>query len=128
LPDREVDLYISGNTIRNVTEPAIHLRRIGGRAHVEGNVITTGLVFSQTTPRREAIRAANIGSYVIAHNVIHSQWPDADAIGIGVFSQVADWPVNAVVVDNYVTMSAPEGRHSAISAQGSTSEASLRAT
>lgn len=109
-PDREVDLYITGNRIRNVTEPAINLRRIGGRAHVERNVITTGPVSSQTTPRPEAIRAVNIGSYVIAHNVIHSQWPDPDAIGIGVFSQVADWPMtDAVVVDNEVTMSPPKG-------------------
>jgi hypothetical protein len=108
-PDREVDVYISGNRIKNVTEPAINLRRIGGRVHVEGNVITTGPVSSQTTPRPEAIRAVNIGSYVIAHNVIHSEWPDPDAIGIGVFSQVADWPISAVVVDNEVAMSPPEG-------------------
>jgi hypothetical protein len=52
------------------------VRRIGGRAHVEGNVITTGPV-SGTRP--EAIRIVNIGSYVIARNVIHSQWPDPDA-------------------------------------------------
>jgi len=106
-PDREVDLYISGNRIRNVTEPAINLRRIGGRVHAEGNVITTGPV-SATGP--EAIRAVNIGSYVIAHNVIHSQWPDPGAIGIGVFSQVVDWPMaDAVIVDNEVTMSPPDG-------------------
>jgi hypothetical protein len=60
-PDREVDLYISGNRIRNITEPGINLRRIGGRAHVEGNVITTGPVSSQTTPRPEAIRVVNSG-------------------------------------------------------------------
>ena len=109
-PDREVDLYISGNKIRNITEPGINLRRIGGRAHVEGNVITTGPVSSQTIPRPEAIRVVNIGSYVIAHNVIDCQWPDPDAIGIGAFSQVADWPMaDAVVVDNEVTMSPPEG-------------------
>ena len=109
-PDKEVDEYIVGNRIRNVTEPAINLRRIGGRAHVEGNVITTGPVSSQTAPRPEAIRAVNIGSYVIAHNVIHSQWPDPEAIGIGVFSQIADWPMaNAVVIDNEVTMLPPDG-------------------
>jgi hypothetical protein len=109
-PDREVDLYITGNRIRNVTEPAINLRRIGGRAHVERNVITTGPVSSPTTPRPEAIRAVNIGSYVIAHNVIHSQWPDPEAIGIGVFSQFADWPMaDAVIVDNEVTMLALDG-------------------
>jgi hypothetical protein len=106
-PDREVDVYITGNRIRNNTEAAINLRRIGGRAHVEGNVVTTGPVSSGTRP--EVIRAVNIGSYVIAHNVIHSQWPDPDAIGIGVFSQVADWPIKAEVVDNEVTMSPPEG-------------------
>ena len=107
-PDKEVDLYISGNRIRNVTEPAINLRRIGGRAHVEGNVIVTGPVSAAARP--EAIRAVNIGSFVIAHNVIHSQWPDPDAIGIGLFSQFADWPMaNAVVVDNDVTMLPPDG-------------------
>jgi hypothetical protein len=42
--------------------------------------------------------------------VIHSQWPDPDAIGISVFSQLADWPMaDAVVVDNEVTMSPPDG-------------------
>jgi hypothetical protein len=105
-PDGEVDIYISGNRIRNITQSGINLRRIGGRAHVEGNVITTGPV-SGTRP--EAIRLVNIGSFVIAHNVIDSQWPDPDAIGIAVFSQVAGWPVTAAVVDNKVTMSPPDG-------------------
>jgi hypothetical protein len=125
-PDREVEIYISGNRIRNITEPGINLRRIGGRAHVEGNVITTGPW--QTAARPEAIRAVNIGSYVIAHNVIHSQWQDPDAIGIGVFSQAADWPMtDAVVVDNEVTMSPPDGMQFGNYSAG-TSGASLRAT
>jgi len=106
-PDKEVDLYITGNRIKNVTETGVNLRRIGGRARVEGNVITTGPV-SGTRP--EAIRIVNIGSFVIAHNVIHSQWPDPDAIGIAVFTQVTDWPsTNAAVVDNEVNMSPPDG-------------------
>jgi hypothetical protein len=85
---------------------------------VEGNVITTGPV-SGTRP--DAIRLVNIGSYVIAHNVIHSQWPDPNAIGIAAFSQVADWPmVNAVVVDNDVTMLPPDGVQFTITAPGST--------
>jgi len=109
-PDREVDIHVSGNDIKNVTEPAINLRRVGGRARVEGNVITTGPVSSQKAPVPEAIRAVNIGSYVIAHNVIHSQWPDPDAIGIAVFSQFAAWPMeSAVVVGNEVTMLPPDG-------------------
>jgi hypothetical protein len=109
-PDREVDIHVSGNDIKNVTEPAINFRRVGGRARVEGNVITTGPISSQRAPRPEAIRAVNIGSYVIAHNVIHSQWPDPDAIGIGVFSQFAAWPIeSAVVVGNEVTMLPADG-------------------
>lgn len=109
-PGNEVDIHISGNTINNVSEPAINMRRIGGRAYVEGNVITTGPVSSQTAARPEAIRAANIGTFVITDNVIHSEWPDPDAIGIGVFSQFAAWPVTgAVVANNEVTMSPPEG-------------------
>jgi hypothetical protein len=109
-PGNEVDIHISGNRISNVSEPAINLRRVGGRAYVDGNVIMTGPVSSQTAARPEAIRAANIGTYVITDNVIHSEWPDPDAIGIGVFSQFAAWPVtDAVVVNNEVTMSPPEG-------------------
>ncbi|MBV9081783.1 MAG: hypothetical protein JOZ62_03845 [Acidobacteriaceae bacterium] len=108
-PDREVDVYVSGNNIRNVTEPAINIRRVGGRAHVESNVLITAPVSSTTALRPEVIRAVNIGSYVIAHNSIECQWPDPDAVGIGVWTQVPDWPMeHAVVVDNQVTMSPPE--------------------
>jgi hypothetical protein len=70
-------------------------------------ITTTAPVSSGTRP--EAIRAVNIGSYVIAQNVIHSEWPDPDAISIGVFSQVADWPISAEVVYNEVTMSPADG-------------------
>jgi hypothetical protein len=108
-PDNQVDIYVSGNEVRNITEPAINFRRIGGRAHVEENVIATGTLLG-TAPRPEAIRVVNIGSYVIADNSIRCEWPDPDAIGIGVFSQFADWPMeDAVVVDNEVIMSPPEG-------------------
>jgi len=109
-PDHEADIYVTGNEIRNTTEPAINFRRIGGRALIEANVITTAVVSSQSAPRPEAIRVANTGSYSIAYNAIDCRWPDPDAIGIGVFSQFAAWPVeHAVVLDNAVTMSPPEG-------------------
>jgi hypothetical protein len=109
-PGREVDLYVSGNHIRNVTEPAINLRRIGGRARVEGNVLTTGPISSRAAPRPEVIRIANIGSFEIYRNRINCEWPDPDAIGIGVFSQFAAWPVeHATVLDNDVSMSPPFG-------------------
>ena len=109
-PDKEVDVLISGNHISNTTEPAINLRRIGGRAQVTGNVIATGTVSSLRAPRPEVIRVVNIGSYLISHNRIYCQWPDPEAIGIGVFSQFPEWPMQrATVVDNVVTMSPPAG-------------------
>jgi hypothetical protein len=109
-PENEADIYVSGNKIRNTTEPAINFRRIGGRAHVEGNVINTGPVSSLQTRGPEVIRVVNTGSYVIAHNTVHCEWPDPDAKGIGVFSQIAGWPMeHAVVMDNSVTMSPPPG-------------------
>jgi len=107
LPNNEADVYIVGNKIRNITEPAINLRRIGGRAYVEGNDIDTGSVSGQAEPP-EVIRAVNTGSYVIAHNTIQCEWPDPQAVGIGVFSQIQSWPmVQALVADNSVTMSPP---------------------
>jgi len=109
-PDKEADIYVSGNKITNVTEPAINLRRVGGRAQVQGNVISTGPFSSQKAPQPEVIRAVNIGSYVIAHNSIDCEWPDPGAKGIGVLSQFGIWEMEHVVVtDNDVTMSPPPG-------------------
>ena len=108
-PDNEADIYVVGNKIRNTTQTAINFRRIGGRAYVEGNEIVTGPVSGPSSPP-EVIRAVNTGSYLIAHNTIQCEWPDPEAIGIGVFSQIASWPVEqAVVADNSVTMSPPPG-------------------
>ena len=110
VPGAEVEAYVSRNKIKNTTEPAINFRRVDGRVYVERNMITTGSVSSQKAPRPEAIRVANTGLYLIAHNSIDCGWPDAEAIGIGVFSQFADWPMErAIVVDNDVTMTPPEG-------------------
>jgi hypothetical protein len=110
VPGAEVDAYVSGNNIRNTTEPAINFRRVGGRAYIERNVISTASVSSLNAPGPDVIRVANIGSYLIAHNSIDCRWADAEAIGIGAFSQFAQWPIErAIVVDNDVAMSAPEG-------------------
>jgi hypothetical protein len=110
VPGAEVEAYVSGNKIRNSTEPAINVRRVDGRVYVERNVITTGSASSPKAPGPEAIRVANIGSYLIAHNSIDCRWADAEAKGIGVFSQFAAWPVErAIVVDNDVMMTPPEG-------------------
>ena len=106
-PDNEADIYVVGNKISNTTQTAINLRRIGGRAYLEGNEIVTGPVSGPSSPP-EVIRAVNTGSYVIAHNTIQCEWPDPQAVGIGVFSQIASWPMEqAVVADNSVTMSPP---------------------
>lgn len=107
-PDREVDVYVSGNRISNVTERAVNLRQIGGRAYVERNVITTGSIAGAAggaTP--DAIHAFGIGSYRIANNSIQSDW--GRGAGIRVHGKSAEWPIaGAIVVDNDVTMSAPE--------------------
>jgi hypothetical protein len=106
IPGAEVEVYVSGNHISNTTEPAIAFRQVGGRVHIEHNVLTTGSV-SGPAGNLQAIRVANTGSYVIAHNSIDCGW--AQAQGIGVFSQLADWPMEgAIVEDNDVTMSPPE--------------------
>ncbi len=106
-PDKEVNIYVSGNNIRNVTEPAINFRVVGGRAYAERNVVTTGAVSSGNA---DAIRVVGIGSYLIAHNSIDCGWVEATATGIDAFSQAApNTPeANAVIVDNDITMSAPE--------------------
>jgi hypothetical protein len=76
VPGSEVEAYVSGNTIRNTTEPAIDFRRIVGRAYAERNVLTTGSV-SGTAGGLQAIRVVNSGSYVIAHNSIDCAWEQA---------------------------------------------------
>jgi hypothetical protein len=48
------------------------------------------------------------GSYLIAHNSIDCCWADG-ATGINVFARAFAPEASAIVVDNYVTMSAPEG-------------------
>jgi hypothetical protein len=108
VPGAEVEAYVSENKIRNTTEPAINFRRIDGRAYIERNVVATGSVVAPA-PRPQAIRVVNTGSYLIADNSIDCGWSQADAEGIGVFSQFAAWPIEgAFVVDNDVNMSAPE--------------------
>jgi hypothetical protein len=108
VPGAEVEAYVSANKIRNTTEPAINFRRVGGRAYIDGNVLTTGSVVG-TAPGPHVIRVVNSGSYLIAHNSIDCGWAQS-AAGIAVFSQFVKWPIErAIVVDNHVTMSAPEG-------------------
>jgi len=80
-PDHEVDIYVSGNRIRNVTEPAINLRVVDGRAHIERNAIVTGAVLGSAA-NPDAIRVVGPGSYLVAHNTIDCGWTDGGATGI----------------------------------------------
>jgi hypothetical protein len=109
-PDKEVDIFVSGNKIINATEPAINLRVIGGRAFVQRNVIVTGALLGDAA-NPDAIRVVGAGSYVIAHNSIDCGWPDGTAAAINMIGQGPPLvPVQgAVVVDNDITMSAPAG-------------------
>jgi hypothetical protein len=107
-PDQEVDIYVTGNNVRNVSEPAINFRVVGGRAHMERNVVTTGPTAGANA---DAIRVVGAGSYLIAHNTIDCGWTEPSATGIDVFSQAAPNPpeAGAIIVDNDVIMSAPDG-------------------
>jgi hypothetical protein len=100
--------HVSGNNIRNVSEPAINLRVVGGRISVERNLVTTGAV---ATASSDAIRIVGSGSYLIAHNRIDCGWADGTVTGINVLGQAPPMvPVtDAVIVDNDVSMSAPDG-------------------
>jgi hypothetical protein len=105
----EVDVRVSDNTVTNTTEPAINFRRIVGRAYITHNIVATGSL-SGATAGNQAIRAVNLGTYVITNNSIRCEWAAPDAEGIGVFSQFAAWPIeHAVVEGNDVTMAAPSG-------------------
>ena len=107
-PDKEVDLYISGNNIRKSTERPINVYNVGGRAYIERNVITTGIAVGSVAPSPDVIHIQGYGSYLIAHNSIDCAW--AQGAGIRLQTQNTEWPVShAIIVDNDVTMSAPEG-------------------
>jgi len=106
-PDKAVDLYVSGNRISNVTERAVNVRQLGGRAYIERNVISTGSIVGATSGvAPDAIHVFGAGSYLVAHNSIQSGW--AAGAGIRVHAAFAEWPiVGAVVLDNDVNMVAP---------------------
>src|SRR5215831_15446740 len=110
VPGAQVEVYISGNTIRNTTERSINLYQIDGRAHIERNVITTSTILGDANVAfgrgTDVIHVTGTGSYLVAGNSVHSRW--AAATGIRVQGQAS--PIKgAVVVDNDMNMDAPEG-------------------
>jgi serine/threonine protein kinase len=105
-PDREVDLDIIGNQVENTTGSTLNIRRVNGRVRVLGNTLRTSHVAGPGG--NDAVRLVNTGSYLMANNSIECKW--ADAAGIAVFSQFAEWPMErAVVEDNEVLMSPSAG-------------------
>jgi hypothetical protein len=78
--------------------------------YVERNVLITGGVSGGTT-NPDVIRVVGAGSYFIAHNSVDCGWPDTTATGINVIGQPSPLApeASAVVMDNVVTMSAPDG-------------------
>jgi hypothetical protein len=80
--------------------PALDVHRVriyGGTSFAL--VLQKKLVFELCTPL-----------YLVAHNSIDCGWADGTATGINVFGQSAPLPESgAIVADNDITMSAPEG-------------------
>ena len=106
-PDKKADLNISGNKIKNITERAIDINQVGGRARIDRNVITTGFIAGPLNGLQpDVIHAAGSGQYFIAHNSIASEW----ASGAGIRVQGRAWSpeANAIIVNNDIAMSAPE--------------------
>jgi hypothetical protein len=110
-----VDLYISGNKITNSNERPINIYSIGGRAYIERNVITTTgglgvlLMFDVNVRSGDVIHIVGPGSYLIAHNSIDCAWASGLHAGIRVQTRPGQPVSHAIVVDNDVNMSAPEG-------------------
>lgn len=105
-PDRQVDVAVSGNHIRNTTEPAINFRYVGGAVQATRNIIETGSV-SSSDP--DVIRIVGSGLYFITQNMIDCAWGTGAAIHVA--GQAAPLPAeaNATVADNRINMEAPEG-------------------
>ncbi len=108
-PDQEVDLYVSANNTKNVTERPINIYSVGGRAHIERNVITTGAIGMNVMPSGDVIHIVGPGSFLIAHNSIDCAWATGLQSGIRLQSRPDQAVSDAVVVGNEINMSAPEG-------------------
>src|SRR5215471_2248453 len=86
VPGAQVDVHISGNTIRNTTERSINLYQIDGRAHIERNVITTSTILGPANVNfgrgTDVIHVTGTGSYLVAGNSVHSRWAAATGIRV----------------------------------------------
>src|SRR5712692_6409462 len=111
-PDKEVEIHLSGNIIRNTTERALNIQQIGGRVYIERNVITTSSNMRPgggVTALVDGIKCQGSGSYLVAHNRIDSGWANGAGIRLRDLTALGSAVERAIVVDNDVTMSAPQG-------------------
>jgi hypothetical protein len=70
--------------------------------------VTGDVMGSSANP--DAIRIVGPGSYLVAHNTIDCGWTDGAATGINVIGQAPPrTAANAVILDNDINMSAPNG-------------------
>jgi hypothetical protein len=107
--DNPVDLDITGNTIRNISQKGINIRQVGGRARIERNIVTTTVVYRGSAPNYAAgVYCACSGSYLIAHNLIDVADPNGAGIRIKGCT-VGGATEGASITDNDVSISAPEG-------------------
>src|SRR5260370_18016533 len=74
-PDKEVNLYVSANHIRNSNERPINIYSVAGRTSVERNVITTtNDAGANVMPSGDVIHIVGPGSFLVAHNSIDCEW------------------------------------------------------
>jgi Right handed beta helix region len=106
--ENPVEVDITGNTIRNTTQKGINVWRIGGRARIERNIVTTAVYTGHASNYVTGIHCACSGSYLIAHNRIDVADPNGVGIRIKGCS-VGGAAERASITDNDVFMSATEG-------------------
>jgi hypothetical protein len=108
--EKPVEIDVSGNTIRNSNQKGINMKQIVGRTRIERNIVTTSAVYSG--PARgliAGIHCGGSGSYWIAHNRIDVADPNGAGIRVRAYPDLDAAIERATIMDNDVTMSAPEG-------------------
>ncbi len=106
--ENPVQVEISGNTIRNISQKSINVWQIGGTARIERNTLVSSVIYTGASINfATGIHCSCSGSYLIAHNVIQVADPNAAGIRIKgcAFGGATD---GASITDNDISMSADE--------------------
>jgi Right handed beta helix region len=107
--ENPVEVDISGNTIRDTAQKGINVTQIVGEARLERNSIVTAVDVGHGGGRTAAIHCGGTGSYRIAHNRIDVADPNGAGIRLRGYPKLGASIERAIVTDNDLTMSAPEG-------------------